>query len=246
MRYQRLTLLLAIGFIMVTFGIFSMVPFAQAGRSVGCSLWHGLGTINKIPTEGTGITGQPLNAGEVLRAAYTLGTATSATATLESPNGTVISQQVLTGGSISFAFVVPSDGTYTVFARNAEPSNGTLNITYRCQAPQSGNNSGGDAPRGFSDGRINHQDGAAPIVVYPYQDDTGAGFDIYTAQGTLALRVTGAQLGALPIVDPNHNIVVSGGPGNYQITAPQYNGKTYVLQFGEPFVNTGYTSREDG
>lgn len=107
----------------------------------------------------------------------------------------------------------------------------------------------------FTDGRINNYDSAAPVVVYPNTVDGQTGLSIYSADGTLLFVVTAEQLASASdnpaspelIAGSNgvtlHRIPGENG-GQWQINAPQYNGKTYVLIFTNLFVDGGYTSFE--
>ncbi|MGB7340368.1 MAG: hypothetical protein WBC91_15835, partial [Phototrophicaceae bacterium] len=109
----------------------------------------------------------------------------------------------------------------------------------------------------FTDGRINDYDMSNPVVVYPVRDaDDNVAIHIYSDTGVLLLVVTVADILAAP-ENPESNIIIaeSGGvsfarirgegQGLWQVTAPQYNGKTYVLIFSELYANAGYTSYEE-
>lgn len=96
--------------------------------------------------------------------------------------------------------------------------------------------------------RINGFDAAAPIAVYPNGND---GIDIYTisdSEGTYAFSVNNLSDAACEgIIETQGNIIVARTSDCvYQINAPQYNGKTYVLRFDAPVTGSPYTSREDG
>jgi hypothetical protein len=100
------------------------------------------------------------------------------------------------------------------------------------------------------DGRINNYDAAAPIVIYP---DNAGGLAIYTADGDFILSVSAAEFSAAGV--NSSNTLVSSSPtlntmvyrlssGEYQIMADQYNGKTYMIRFSNPYANMGYYSTE--
>ena len=96
------------------------------------------------------------------------------------------------------------------------------------------------------DSRINAFDSAAPV--YANGND---GIDIYTisdSEGTYAFSVNNLSDAACDgIITTQGDIVVARTSDCvYQINAPQYNGKTYVMRFDGPFSNSPYTSREDG
>ncbi len=129
--------------------------------------------------------------------------------------------------------------------------NGTIHYTL-------GDCSGGIVPPSgpqpaFVDGRINNYDVAAPIAVYPHFVNGEVGLIIYDVNGVELLVVSAAQLADAPD-NPSSNLLIAESNnvelyrlagGGWQINAPQYNGKTYVLLFEEPYVNIGYTSYEE-
>lgn len=114
------------------------------------------------------------------------------------------------------------------------------------------------APRlTFSDGRLNRFDAAAPIVVYPVTIGDAVGMNIYqvTAEGKGAFlfQVTPDDIAAVP-ESPESNTLIEAlagvqvwrlTSGEYQINAPQYNGKTYVLIFDEIISSIDYNSFEE-
>lgn len=113
-----------------------------------------------------------------------------------------------------------------------------------------------DALPTFADGRINDFDDAAPVAVYPALIDSGLGLEIRDPEGNILLTVTPSQLLNAPL-NPDVNTliaeangvtlyrIVGEGGGLWQINAPQYNGKTYVLIFSDPYSNTDYVSYEE-
>ena len=123
---------------------------------------------------------------------------------------------------------------------------------------RSGQQNGGIVPPSgsqpaFVDGRINNYDVAAPIAVYPHFVNGEVGLIIYDVNGVELLVVSAAQLADAPD-NPSSNLLIAESNnvelyrlagGGWQINAPQYNGKTYVLLFEEPYVNIGYTSYEE-
>lgn len=107
----------------------------------------------------------------------------------------------------------------------------------------------------FYDGRINNCDAAAPVVVYPYQDESGDGLEIYDTDGNQILIVTADEI-ALVGDSPAENTLIADidrlnlrvyrlSSGEFQVMASQYNGKTYVLIFDAPYTNIGYQSFEE-
>lgn len=104
----------------------------------------------------------------------------------------------------------------------------------------------------FYDGRINDYDSAAPIAVYPHEVDGETGLIIYSAEGVELLVISPQQIADAPDnPDTNTLIVEANGVslhrlvgGAWQVNAPQYNGKTYVVIFPELFHSGGYESFE--
>lgn len=227
-------------------GIFAVQSFAQA-NSPGCNTWNGIGSVTLAPNVSSGMISQNLFAGETLRATFTLATPGTATVSL-SGSGMGIDIATFSSGSVALNLTVPSDGVYAnVLAGNSAGSSASVNVTYSCNPP-GGANAGTDdyVEAGFGDGRINFRDAAAPIAVYPYRDTNGSGFDIYNVEGAFLLRVTADDLLNLPIVDSLNTITVRDAFGDgYRVTAPQYNGKTYILEFVAPVTGIGYTSWEE-
>lgn len=107
----------------------------------------------------------------------------------------------------------------------------------------------------FYDGRINNYDTASPIVVYPHPVNGETGLAIYDVNGVLLLLVSPETLANAP-ENPDSSILIAEangvvlyripgeGGGLWQLNAPQYNGKTYVLIFPELFHSGGYESYE--
>lgn len=109
----------------------------------------------------------------------------------------------------------------------------------------------------FRDGRINNYDTSNPVVVYPIRDENNqVSIHIYSDTGVLLLVISAEQIANTP-ENPDNNIIIAedggisfarihgDGQGFWQVTAPQYNGKTYVLIFSELYANAGYTSYEE-
>lgn len=97
------------------------------------------------------------------------------------------------------------------------------------------------------DSRINRFDGAAPVAVYA---NGQGGIDIYTISGdtgTFALRVNDlADAPCGEIVETLGGIIVSRTSDClYQVNAPQYNGKTYILIFDALVSGAEYRSFEE-
>ncbi|MGB7340373.1 MAG: hypothetical protein WBC91_15860 [Phototrophicaceae bacterium] len=228
--------------------------FAQA-TSVGCTAWDNL-SANTLTNPGTfSLNNQVFDAGDVVEATFTLNTATSATVNLETPSATIRDSASFTSGSVTVSYTIPSDSIYSIIVRNTGASNGSVNVSFSCTpapvVPPVTSGSASVNPSivnneiGFIDERINYRDAAAPIAIYSYMDSSGAGFDIYKADGTFAYRATASDLRNVPLYDSVNDIRISSiAGGGYQITAPQYNGKTYVMQVGAPYAHIGYTSWE--
>jgi len=141
--------------------------------------------------------------------------------------------------------------TYVVLVRGFSGATGsyTLDITgpgtiFRGNGPE--------RLPAFTDGRINDFDVAAPIAVYPHVVNEETGLIIYDNQGVEMLVVSAQQIADAP-ENPDSNILIAGANGVtlyrieggfWQINAPQYNGKTYVLIFQDMFHGGGYESFE--
>lgn len=107
----------------------------------------------------------------------------------------------------------------------------------------------------FTDKRINNYDGAAPIAVFPITVAEGTDWHVYSADGRLLLIVTAEQIASAP-ANPSENTLIASGndvsvyrisgesQGKWQIMAPQYNGKTYVLIFDLAQAGESYRSYE--
>lgn len=107
----------------------------------------------------------------------------------------------------------------------------------------------------FYDGRINDYDTAAPIAVFPHEINGEIGLIIYNTEG-VELLVVGPDLISNASDNPDGNVEVASANGitlyriageehgYWQINAPQYNGKTYVMIFPELFHSGGYESFE--
>jgi len=232
--------------IIILSGTFAFQSTAQ-GSSPGCGVWNGIGSFPVPVGTGLGVTSRQLFAGEVLSATFTLPAPGTAQVQIDGTQGVGVSSATLASGSITLSVTIPADGTYTeVVARYVSGTAANINVTYSCSQGAGGGGTNASAIEvGFNDGRINYLDAAAPIAVYPYSDDSGSGFDIYSVEGDLILRVTGENLLNLPLIDDVNNITVRQVFGGvYQVTAPQYNGKTYVLEFVAPVRGIGYDSWE--
>ena len=104
----------------------------------------------------------------------------------------------------------------------------------------------------FTDGRINAYDAAAPVVVYPQTTDAGTGLVFYATDGTIVMTVSPQELAAAPddpespfIVAEANGVILSRIPGGqWQVNAPQYNGKVYIMIFDGPIADGNYTSYE--
>ena len=101
----------------------------------------------------------------------------------------------------------------------------------------------------FYDGRINNYDSAAPIAVYPHNVNGDVGLVVYSSEGEFLLVISPEQIANAPA---DNSLVAEGGGisvyrlagGSWQVNAPQYNGKTYIIIFPELFHSGGYESFE--
>lgn len=109
-----------------------------------------------------------------------------------------------------------------------------------------------DVAPAFTDGRINNYDAAAPVAVYPHDINGETGLIIYDVNGVELLIISPQQILAAP-ENPDSNLLIAQANGValyrlagglWQINAPQYNGKTYVMIFSELFYDGGYESHE--
>lgn len=109
-----------------------------------------------------------------------------------------------------------------------------------------------DPQPAFFDGRINNWDDASPVAVYPVSTETGTAIHIYSDTGDLLLEVIAESIANIP-ANPASNLVIAEANGVifsrlagglWQVNAPQYNGKTYVIIFSDLFSNGGYNSYE--
>jgi hypothetical protein len=97
-------------------------------------------------------------------------------------------------------------------------------------------------PFGFTDGRLNHRDIAAPFAIFPTPD----GLQLYwinaDSTGSLALSLTQAELDAVPADPAQHTLIASNATyglslyrlmdGQLQAQAVDAEGKLYVYIFG--------------
>ncbi len=105
----------------------------------------------------------------------------------------------------------------------------------------------------FSDGRINNNDAAAPVAVYPHPVNGEMGLVIYSDSGALLLVVSPEDIAHAPETPDSNALVAEANgvslyrlhSGEWAVFAPQYNGKTYVLTFTQ-FSPGGYQSYEEG
>jgi hypothetical protein len=108
-------------------------------RSFGCSIWNGHVRTGMNAGIGYGFTpALAFTAGETLSMSFTLNTATSARVSIRSPIGTIRSGPVdFTGGNAVLNWIIPTTGTYSVWAANEFASDGTVNVAVSC-APAPG------------------------------------------------------------------------------------------------------------
>lgn len=107
----------------------------------------------------------------------------------------------------------------------------------------------------FYDGRINDYDTASPVAIFPHEVDGEIGLVVYDTEGNLLLVISPEQIADAPD-NPDGSILIASangvilyriageGRGYWQLNAPQYNGKTYVMIFPELFHSGGYESFE--
>lgn len=112
-----------------------------------------------------------------------------------------------------------------------------------------------DPQPAFVDGRINNFDSAAPVVIYAVPSNGGMSLHLYNPDGVLLLVIDAETIANAPS-NPETNTLIAESNGItlyritgesnglWQINAPQYNGKTYVIIFNELFADGGYTSYE--
>lgn len=151
-------------------------------------------------------------------------------------------------GTRVFTYTFPEDGIYYVRTLVDEDGPGSrATITVVCApGPQAPSDLGAFAV----DGRINDRDSAAPIAVYPRR--SGTSLEVLDTNGQQLLFVYAGQfalVGGSPATDTvvasgNGVTVIRQSNGNYAVTAPMPNGKTYVLIFDIIASPIEYTSYE--
>ena len=104
----------------------------------------------------------------------------------------------------------------------------------------------------FIDGRINSWDMAAPVAVYPHVVNGEAGLIMYTPDGHMMMVVSGEDIANTPADGSNTLIAESNGvqlhrlsDGRLQVTAQQYNGKSYWMIFDSIASDASYASGEN-
>lgn len=142
---------------------------------------------------------------------------------------------------------------YTLIARGFGGALGTYSLSISGPGTICSPNCDGLIPApAFADGRINNYDTAAPIAVYPHDINGETGLIIYDVNGVELLIISPQQILAAP-ENPDSNLLIAQANGValyrlagglWQINAPQYNGKTYVMIFSELFYDGGYESHE--
>lgn len=138
-------------------------------------------------------------------------------------------------------------GTWTLTVMDDdELSTGTLNswsLTITTDADGTGSDTGEPQRFQFTDNRLNRFDTAAPIAVYPVDIDDESGLNIYgidsNSDGEFLLQVTPDEIANVDDMPAENTLIdASNGvqvwrlsSGEFQILAPQYNGKQYILIF---------------
>lgn len=164
--------------------------------------------------------------------------------------GTVYASLIGFPGTLRY--LVPEDGIYAMFWR--ADTNVTWTVSCRFVPPSSPIIV--ETCPVFFDGRINNCDTASPIAVYPHDVNGETGLIIYGVDGEILLIISPQQLANVddnpenPILIVEENGVTlyripGDDSGQWQINAPQYNGKIYVLIFSELFADAGYISFEE-
>lgn len=218
--------------------------FYKLGSSVGfeedAGAWTFLGSAAVSGINGTP-TALPVG-GLTIPAGATYGLYIYASGFMPYTNGA----NVYSNGDLT---ITTSVGTCDPFSNLNIPRtwNGTIYYSIVTESP----NFSGPAPA-FVDGRINNFDVANPVVVYPIRTEAGTGLHIYSDAGVLLLIVTPEMIAAVP-AQPEANTLIAEAngvalyrlsSGEFQVNAPMYNGKTYVLIFKELFPDGGYESFE--
>ena len=158
----------------------------------------------------------------------------------------------------SFSFPVSAGDRFVLVFHNnfgTQSCDYTYSFSYEGMAPVVQVSEDGMPLPAFYDGRINDYDTASPVAVYPHQVDGETGLIIYNPDGVEMLVVSPQQIADAPD-NPDSNILIASANevslyriagengGLWQINAPQYNGKTYVMIFPELFHSGGYESFE--
>ena len=145
-------------------------------------------------------------------------------------------------GVASWQFEIPNDGPwdYLVETRDygsveASSFSGTCNAApVAPPAPQAP-----DAPFSYAD-RLNAQDIAAPVAIYPVELSTGTGLHFYAigadGTGSLVLVVTPEQIAAVPALPATNTLIAASADGSltlYRLTTGEFqvNMGGYVAQF---------------
>jgi hypothetical protein len=142
---------------------------------------------------------------------------------------------------------------YLVVGGDAACNHSVYPLSYSFQVHGPGSFVFGTAFQSQTDGRVNRDDHAAPVAVYPISYGNGQmGLHVYdTATGVLLLEVTPELIAATDGVSEN-TLIAEGGnvvvyrlaDGTFYVGAPMANGKQYILTFAELSTTTAYSSTE--
>jgi hypothetical protein len=102
-------------------------------------------------------------------------------------------------------------------------------------------------PFAFKDGRINRFDVAASAVIYPYEIDGKTGYEVYSSKGKLLFVINPQDIGECP----SENLLLASNKAagvyfyqlvscEFQLIAPQNNGKSYIVIFNAERVYRSY------
>ena len=151
-------------------------------------------------------------------------------------------------GVASWQFEIPNDGPWDYqidllgYGSVEEASfSGTCNAApVAPPAPQAP-----DAPFSYAD-RLNAQDIAAPVAIYPVDLGTGTGLHFYAigadGTGSLALVVTPEQIATVPAMPATNTLIARSADGSislYRLTTGEFqvNMGDYVAQFTDLVVD---------
>ena len=216
---------------------FMIVPtrIQAAGLSPVCALIHS-GSINGNGGAGSfaGFTGTA-NRGETLTVRVALGSATSATFTLNSgPSaGAVLSGPAAAPRTLSFTVgSTPPSG----LGWYIQSANGSVNVTADCGF---GTNVGSSSGPLFSDGRMNDSDAVETAAVYCQDDGSVRVYVPNVPTWTIGFTASLAEIASVPKKPATHTLIKQGGgarlyrltTGELQVNSPQSAQADYVFIF---------------